>query len=401
MSKYQVYIVAEGVDKSMAVVIKRIRPIGTETWFSFPDDFQKILHHKSLLELPPVKAALNAIKSRGQFRTVNVTLTTEIEKLYVDEDKNFIFQDHLLQETRFIDKEIPNPEVSDLVSCISKAVSPRKESIKDILKHFLIEKFSPKNRNVIAWCDLFEKESNRFELKGQKQIEVFKSCLDEAMSDWFAVNQRKIGISAEWACWKADLISTFGDSSWKPIRYAFNFRYINGSYIEYVMKKEKMLLDLDRDLSDLVILDLIVVGLPSHVQNSLNRHSVKDIKILITKLKKFEAEDKSTDNVNKQKSRNFNSTFNVNASNANKNSDKGTNKGNVRPYVNNDEKKTFEAFVEKKPCPNCSNKGFPDRYHPESKCWFKNKEPSVPKFVNSLEVESPTSSDFSDGEVKN
>lgn len=91
--------------------------------------------------------------------------------------------------------------------------------------------------------------------------------------------------------WKSNLISTFDDNSWKPVRYAFNFKYLNSLYIDYANNKYKMLLELDRSLTDLFIIDLIVVGLPSHVQNSLNRIVVSSTKILHSKLKKFEAED--------------------------------------------------------------------------------------------------------------
>ncbi len=93
-----------------------------------------------------------------------------------------------------------DPKFAEIVLCFQKYKTP--ESVKDILKHFLIEKFSSKNKKVEAWCDLFEKESLRFDLSGSKQIEVFKSCLDTGMADWYAVSQRKLPISTEWSKWK-------------------------------------------------------------------------------------------------------------------------------------------------------------------------------------------------------
>ncbi|XKL67799.1 hypothetical protein PGB90_003290 [Kerria lacca] len=173
------------------------------------------------------------------------------------------------------------------------------------------------------------------------------------MIDWFAVNQRRLESTAVWKDWKSKLISTFGDYSWKPIKYALNFKYVSGSYIDYVIKKERILLELDRKLPDMVILDLIVVGLPSRVQNTLNRHTVTSIEILHNKIKKFEAKDKVTDGSSKFKKFNKIENFgNVNSENNNKSNN----------------------FIEKKPRSNCTERGFPDRFHPENTCWFRQKK---------------------------
>lgn len=368
--KFQVYLIAEGQGKDTFVLIKRIRSYGSETWFSFPEEFQRLLNHEELVKLPSIKSALNVLKARNQYRNVNVTLPEAVQQLYMDEDENFIFKNHLLAETKFV--SIPSQPSSDakmdeLVTCLSK---PREESVKDIIKHFLIDQFSPKNRNVEAWCTLFEKESLRFKLVGQKQIEVLKSCLDPCMNDWFAVNQRRLPNEASWKDWKAKLISTFGDNSWRPIRYAYNFKFLNGSLIDYAVKKEKMLLELDRNLSDVIILDLIVVGLPLHIQNTLNRHSVTSIEKLHDKLKKYDGEDKFSENSNKNKfsqknSSNFNCSFSNNSS---KNFEESQNKNKSKNagFINLVDKKKSTSI--RKPCSICATRGYSDRFHPESSC---------------------------------
>ena len=81
----------------------------------------------------------------------------------------------------------------------------------------------------------FERESERLEISGSRQIEVFKSCLESDMLEWFIVCQNKIGIGAEWPAWKANLISTFSDVSWYPTAYAYNFKYFAGSYTDYTL----------------------------------------------------------------------------------------------------------------------------------------------------------------------
>ncbi|KAK7597707.1 hypothetical protein V9T40_009932 [Parthenolecanium corni] len=285
--KCQFYLVAAGDGKTTHILVRRICFMGSESWFVFPEELQPISCHKKLSELPSIKAAVKAMKVRGAFRNVNVTLTADLVSTYVDDDSNFIFGDCLLGEVSLV----PPPSQSSESSTLSR-LAIKEESIKSILNHFIIEKFSSKNKNVAAWCSSFEKESDRFKLSGQKKIEVFKSCLDPTLNDWFSIVQSKIGLSAEWSLWKENMVSTFGDLSWKPIRYAYSFKYLSGSYLDYSIKKEKMLLELDRELSDIFILDLIIIGLPTHIQNSLNRNHVTSISLLHNKLKKFEADDK-------------------------------------------------------------------------------------------------------------
>ena len=348
---------------------------GGEVWFHIPDEFQRVsTFHDTLAAVGPVKSALNVITKRGQYRTVNVTVSKSVADLYLDSDDNLVFNELMLEEVVVgSESHPPDPKLAELALCIQKFKPP--ESVNDILKHFLIEKFSPKNKNVEAWCALFESESARFSLVGAKQIEVFKSCLDGSMSDWFAVSQRKLSISAGWSQWKELLLSTFSDSSWKPIRYAFNFRYLSGSLIDYAVKKERMLLELDRNLPQLVILDLIVVGLPNHIQNGLNKNNVTTIQILHNKLKKFEVGDKDPSSKYK-----FNKFQNFSLSKNN---------------IENPTSKNFEnkRNVNKKPCSICAGKGF-ERYHPESNCWNKVNN----KTANYTEAESQSSGEESKNE---
>lgn len=152
-----------------------------------------------------------------------------------------------------------------------------------------------------------------------------------------------------------------------------------------------MLLDLDRDLSNLVILDLIVAGLPNHIQNSLNRNSVTSVRLLHSKLKKFEFQDKIFDS--KSKNSNFPNLVNKSYSDGN-----NSNNSKFRNFNNKSSGKMTSGFKwDRKPCPNCSKKGI-YRYNFETNCWFKDKESLTYKSINNLELSSPVSSD---DELKN
>lgn len=395
--KFQFYLVSEGAEKTSSLNVRKVRLAESDCWFLFPDEYTKISNHKVLLEQPSVKAAITSIKTRSQYRNVYVSLTAEQAKQYMDDDGNFLFNGHLLAELHSKKADPPESAVDDLVYGINKLAN-REESVKNILKHFLIEKFSPKSRNPESWCTQFDKECARFNLSGAKQIEVFKSCLEPSMSDWFCNCQFKFGIDASWSVWRADLIATFGDRTFNPIRYAYTFKFIGGSYIDYAVKKEKMLRDLDKTLPECFMLNLIVIGLPLHVQGALNRDVVSSIRLLHAKLKKYESEDKGfefSSNVNKPRNFSLNSASN-NSQRSNNFSVSGHSKRNNSPRSFNrssDNRVNFNSnqnFVNKKPCPLCVKKGFPNRFHPESECWFVDleKEPSVQKSVNSSDFSS-------------
>jgi len=367
-------------------MIQRIRVIGDENWYSFPENLQLKEKHSKLIQIPAMKTGLNALKARGHHRTIKVTLPTDVQTLYFDSEENIVFNDFMLPETRFkVDPPKPSSKMEELVQSFSQ-IANRAESVKSILSHFMIEKFSAKNKNVESWCSSFEQESLRFELSAEKQIEVFKSCLDDSLLDWFVVCQKKVGINASWETWKTNLIKTYGDSSWKPVNYAFTFQYLSGSYVEYTVKKERLLLELDRQLVPMTILDLIVVGLPSHIQNSLSRNSVTTVDQLREKLKKYEAEDKVFESNTYQNSKKRSPPSPNLKSNKFKSKEELSHKSNSKIFNNN--RKSTRSKV---PCSICANMGAPWRFHPETDCWYKDNV--VKKESNNINIETPSEND--------
>lgn len=390
-SKYQFYVMMDGEGKTTTLFVKRIRIAGPdELWYEFPEEFQPLAVHTSLANLSPIKAAKTAMKTRGSHRTVAVLLTSDIEDEYRDEAGNFTYRDHLLAE---YEPETRNPATGDQLGnqAMSLGGVVRNESITELVQHFLLEKFSPKNRNVESWCDMFEKESIRLGLSGQRRLEVFKSCLDPCMEVWFAVTQKKLSSAASWSDWREKMLEEFRDDTWRPVYSAFYYRYLSGSYKDYALTKEKMLLELDRPVAEITILDLVITGLPPHIRNSLTRTSVTTMAKLHKKLMKFEAEEDKFSNYNKSnllKSHTVNSD-NVNVKHA------STVTSNVKKQSTNFPDKN-KSNSKKKPCSICAAKGYHDRFHPEAGCWFRDK-PS--KSVNNVEL---TSSAFSmEDDLKN
>lgn len=82
--------VSDRDSKTTVVHVKRMRALDEEQWFAFPPELQKLSQHTSLAALPPIKSAASILKNRDQYRNINVTLSGDIRKLYVDADDNFV-----------------------------------------------------------------------------------------------------------------------------------------------------------------------------------------------------------------------------------------------------------------------------------------------------------------------
>lgn len=118
------------------------------------------------------------------------------------------------------------------------------------------------------------------------------------------------------------------------------------------MRKEKLLLDMDNDISSKTLVLLIAAGLPEFVRNKIDKENCEHSTGLLHEIRKCE------NLVNK-------------------------NSFTKKKEYKHDNKKKFE---EKKPCKNCEslNKGI--RYHPEDSCWFKNKERNEGRVIGSNSV---------------
>lgn len=138
------------------------------------------------------------------------------------------------------------------------------------------------------------------------------------------------------------------------------------------MKKERLLLDLDHTLPHIVLLNLIALGLPARIQDSLNRTSVTTVKILIQKLKKYDGE----------------STINTVPTSE-------THGPKVKSHVATENPKK-SVSSERKPCSICEKTNRSNRFYPESLCWFRDKKSGPIKTVNNVELESELNSLITD-----
>lgn len=383
--QFHILVAATTDNKTNVTVIRRVRLADSQTWYGFPPELQVLSAHPGLVKLPVVKSAISSLKSRGSFRNVFITLPSEIFAKYMDQDGNFVFGDCVLGEVDFDPR--PSSDVSSvasdpIVACLEKLSAPKEESLKEILRHILLEKFLPKNRNVESWCDRFEKELSRFNLTGRRQIEVLKSCLDPSLNNWFIVTHKNLPVDAEWVQWRQELVSNFGDFSFRPICSAIGFKYLGGSLVDYAINKEKMLIESNRGYSRSVILDLIVYGLPSHIIKSLNKNNITNLQLLKEKLKKYEGDDR----IKVKSSGKISSPTSFRRSNVNSNVNNTSYSGKKIFSNSNTSSKNKECSI-------CAKKGCPGRPHPETNCWFKDSQDVNQKSVNNLELAPSSTSE--------
>lgn len=163
-------------------------------------------------------------------------------------------------------------------------------------------------------------------------------------------------IDSNWSVWKKSLSETFADKGWLPIRYAMNFKYIQGSMLEYALKKERLLLEINKSIDTQTLIYLIATGLPNFIMDRIDRDSLKEVNDLFNCIRGLESLTRN--NVTKK-----------NLSTGNK-------------YNKQEIKQT-----EKKPCRICENKGKLNRIHPENVCWYNyGKKTTDDKNLNSNSI---------------
>lgn len=324
--------------------------------FSIPDEVKPVQHHTEIMKTTAYAKVKNSLTKRGHTRKIWINLTKELMDIYLDEGGNLQFNNKYLEEINASENADVRTNASEqsLVQLLEKLLEKSQEkNIGRIARDFTIEKFNGKNSNANQWITDFEKECERFNItKNEEKIEILKSFMEKGAVDWYSCTLVKLTIEADWEEWKKNFCTTFANKGWTSIRYALAFKYQAGSLLEYAIKKERLLLEVRKSIDDGTLIDLIATGLPNFVSDRIDREKLEKTEDLYNEIGKLEhlaykrnPETKKNKSVSKEKN-------------------------------------------EKTACEICKNKGKGTRFHPESECWFKNKEDKIKHVNNSvLEVE--------------
>ncbi len=151
------------VDSKMTVVrLKRIQVSSEAEIYSFPNNAQTPKDHQKLFETAIMKNDVKSLKTRGQFRNLNVTLSEELAALYFDSEGNVQFNGEYLDQ--ITDQKQINP-----VTLSSEVIERKTKSLHSITKDFVLDKFSGKNQNAKLWLETFIRECVRMEVLSNSQ----------------------------------------------------------------------------------------------------------------------------------------------------------------------------------------------------------------------------------------
>ncbi|XP_073943263.1 uncharacterized protein [Choristoneura fumiferana] len=337
--------------------------------FAIPEKYQPVKLHESIMKTEAFQKVKNTLQKRHDKRQVWISLTSDICSSYMDEDGNMQFKGYLLEEIApKTQDQTQAAGISEeaLSRILENFAEPRSDKLKTqsmtgLKEKFVIEKFTRKTSNVLQWITTFEAECTRLGIEEDtKRIEVLRLFLEESCLDWYSSMLIKHTVDSEWSLWRNNFCETYADKSWSPIRYAILFKYRQGSLLEYAVKKERLLLEINKSMDNSILMDLIATGLPNFVADKIDRNTLKKTEDLFSNIRGLE--------------------YLV---------EKKTWEKKIVGFEN----KIKEKNVSVQPCRICEKENKGKRFHPESQCWFKNK--SSDKFkrdqvksVNNYELET-------------
>lgn len=335
--KVRLHFVSEaGPDSRTTVVkVKTIQRLDQPEIFAFPKDKQTNIHHVQLFNNDIVKGVVKSLKSRNKYRKVVVSLNEELQSIYLDSEENMIFNDEYLDE---VCETIPSSQSQNI---------PAEKSIRSKAKDIVLEKFDGENFNANSWLNQYLQECKRVKISKPEYAETLRLFLEKSALEWYKSYLREFSLN-NWEPWNNAFLETFAVQSWEEVAYAYNYKYLNGSLMEYALKKRNLLLEVDEDMSVSVQINLIVINLPKTIQDKLEKKNLVNIEDLISKLKQI---------------------------------------GHF-----NEKKEGNSKTEEKKPCGYCEKQGFKNRFHMENQCRlkmkvFKNKNEGI-RLVNNAELQN-------------
>lgn len=298
-----------------------------------------------------MKAAVKNLTKTGQYRNLCLTLNAELFALYTDTDGNFVFNNTYLDETELPTRKPSNPDgatdkvLENLVKRISSLSDASHTTIdfdlSKIEKKFNVKAFTGKEK-ASDWLDTFLTECSRFKISSDEQkVACLRVFMKSGAEEWYRSAEMKLEPD-QWESWSESFLAVFGDKSWSKVVHAYNYKYLSGSLVDYALRKERLILEIEKGMTDTSRINLIVVGLPTEIRDKLDREQLKTTDQLLNRLGRYE-------NVGQHK------------------------KDFLRDEKTVNPKSYPPKLIEKKPCGVCESRKLYNRFHPEEKCFFKNR----------------------------
>ncbi|XP_076679198.1 uncharacterized protein LOC143378056 [Andrena cerasifolii] len=348
--KFQFEVVAAEDPKSNVIAITSITN-EEDIKFHIPRNLWSQKHHAELTALPEFKKVTTTLTKRGHTRSVWFNLSEKVLGNYKDGSGNMVIGDYLLEESQTSQKQqitAQTTQIDENLLKILEKLSEHKEdsqtlknrNLSKISEKFVIEKFNGKNVSVKLWLSTYESECDRLNItKDVEKIEILRLFLEDNCRDWHSSMLIRNTLNSEWRIWRENFLGTFADKGWSPVMHAINYRFLNGSLLDYALRKERLLLETNKEIDRKTLINLIAAGLPAFVRDKIDREDLENSKDLFNELRRYEK------------------TTNRKITEDNK---------EVRRIT-----KSETRSSDKKPCKICEEKGKKNRYHPENLCWYK------------------------------
>lgn len=288
------------VDGSTALGVTEIQPVSSGITYVFPSKLQHQSYHKELFANGTVS---NGIKGISKVRNVRVTLPDDLAKLYFDEEGNAVFS------TCFLDEKLPGVPTEKTESSVSMndklieilqklSTAPKDDlptnskltnesDLSGIEKRMSLQLFNGRQK-ADEWLSCFEAECSRCKVTDSvAKVKCMRLFLSGTAAEWHQATGKKLS-ETEYDQWKASFRTVFTDRGWANVAYAYSFKYVAGSLVEYALKKEGLLLDVEKTMSETSRICHIVVGLPRNVMEKIDRDQIKSTDQLINELRRFE-----------------------------------------------------------------------------------------------------------------
>lgn len=297
---------AETTDGKPALALRTIQRLDTSVTYQLPIRFQHDSFHSELFELPAVQRGIEGIKVKRQ---VNVTLPDDISELYFDSDGNAVFRGVFLdeataksaEEAKGTSKPSTPPEdrnlVATLTQILEKLTNRTEEAIEqkvqpvdlaNVDSRMSLARFNGR-QNASEWLSDFEQECSRCGVSDSvAKVKCLRRFLDGPAEQWHQATAKKFK-ETEFNEWAKSFKTVFADRGWSNVLYAYGFKHMSGSLVEYALKKEGMLLDIERDMSMTSRICHIIAGLPRNVVEKIDRESINSTDELINELRRFES----------------------------------------------------------------------------------------------------------------
>ena len=350
-------------DKATKIVynaVTHVYDLVEDQVYQFPEDLQHESLHLELFKLSIIKNNVNQMSKINQYRKPKVNIQEKLVKEYFDESENLIFKGRYLEEcdppvesfqkkttevqqTSRIETKETNVELLNRIEELEQKLNKKKKfNLNEVEKQFALTKFNGKG-DPIDFIETFDDECERFQIEDESEkVQILRVFLTQTAEKWYQSKSKKLD-KTDWSVWKSSFVSVFCKKSWSTVKLAINFKYIAGSYLDYMLNKESMLTDIEPDMIESSMVNLIVIGLPEEIQEKLDRDVVKSMDKLFEEVAKF---DHQTQRKTKPGFKN----------------EKNQSKGNSRSTTR----------FERNPCELCRTCGYENNYHPENIC--RNRE---------------------------